>query len=199
MGWVMREWSDEVRLGTIMADSAPPWSRVLGRPSRSPVRGRVNESWVLREGDMVGAGRCRTSIESSSHETLLHSQSNEAKRRILSRGDDLSEPSEASGSHGDLIKRRTMVWRRKGKAGVVGRPQVARTKRKKNPVQNERRTEEKRERRVGTRRRETRRDTGNGKGDRLGSWVATREESGLRWPDGCMGGGHSLLRLAHWR
>lgn len=36
-----------------------------------------------------------------------------------------------------------MVWRRKGKAGVVGRPQLARTKKKKNPVQNERRTEKK--------------------------------------------------------
>jgi hypothetical protein len=54
MGWVMRECSDEVRLGIIMAGSAPAWSRVLGRPSRSPVRGRVNEGRVVRR-DMVAA------------------------------------------------------------------------------------------------------------------------------------------------
>lgn len=78
MGWVMREWSDEVRLGTIMADSAPAWSRVLGRPSRSPVRGRVNEGWVLREGGMVTASKSFS--ESSSHETLSLSVEGEEKK-----------------------------------------------------------------------------------------------------------------------
>jgi hypothetical protein len=49
IGCVMREWRDEVRLGMMRLLSA---SRVTGRVSRSPVRGRVNEAWVLSEGGM---------------------------------------------------------------------------------------------------------------------------------------------------
>jgi CO dehydrogenase/acetyl-CoA synthase beta subunit len=41
IGWVMREWRDEVRLGMIRLASA---SRVTGRASRSLVRGRVKEA-----------------------------------------------------------------------------------------------------------------------------------------------------------
>ena len=54
IGCVILEWRDEVRLGMIKALS--PWSRVslvLGRPSRSPVRGLVKEEWALREGGML--------------------------------------------------------------------------------------------------------------------------------------------------
>ena len=54
MGCVILEWRDEVRLGMIKALS--PWSRVslvLGRPSRSPVRGLVKDEWALREGGML--------------------------------------------------------------------------------------------------------------------------------------------------
>lgn len=47
---MMREWSDEVRLGI---NRSGPWSRVLGRPSRSLVRGLVKEGCVLREGAMA--------------------------------------------------------------------------------------------------------------------------------------------------
>jgi hypothetical protein len=49
MGWVMRECRDEVRLG-MMRLLSPCWSRVRGRPSRSPVRGRVKEVCAVREG-----------------------------------------------------------------------------------------------------------------------------------------------------
>jgi hypothetical protein len=53
MGWVMREWRDEVLLGMMRLLSA---SRVTGRASRSPVRGRVNDAWVLSEGGMMADG-----------------------------------------------------------------------------------------------------------------------------------------------
>lgn len=53
MGWVMRECSDEVRLGMSMVSFAALWSRVLGRASRSPVLGRVKEGWVVSEGGMA--------------------------------------------------------------------------------------------------------------------------------------------------
>lgn len=48
IGWVMREWREEVRLGMMRLLS--PWSRVLGR---SLVRGRVNDEWALREGAIL--------------------------------------------------------------------------------------------------------------------------------------------------
>lgn len=54
MGWVMRECSEEVRLGITRDWSV--WSRVPGRPSRSPVRGRTKEVCVLREGAIVVVG-----------------------------------------------------------------------------------------------------------------------------------------------
>lgn len=85
----------------------------------------------------------------------------------------------ASGSHGDLIKRKTMVWRRKGKAGVVGRPQVARTKKEKRIPYRTREKQQKREREEsepGDARRGERREIE--KETCLGSWVATKEESG---------------------
>ena len=47
----MRECKEEVLLGTIRFPSC--WSRVPGRPSRSPVRGRTKEEWLLSEGGMV--------------------------------------------------------------------------------------------------------------------------------------------------
>ena len=49
IGWVMREWRDDVRLG--MTRLLSPWSRVPGRPS--PVRGRVKDEWAVREGAIV--------------------------------------------------------------------------------------------------------------------------------------------------
>lgn len=55
MGCVMREWRDEVRLGMMRLLSAA-WSRVPGRPSRSPVRGRWNDEWVLRDGAILARG-----------------------------------------------------------------------------------------------------------------------------------------------
>src|SRR3954470_15358214 len=51
MGWVMRECSEEVLLGTIKFWSF--WSRVPGRASRSLVRGRTKEEWLLSDGLMV--------------------------------------------------------------------------------------------------------------------------------------------------
>ncbi len=51
MGCVMRECREEVRLGITRDWSF--WSRVPGRPSRSPVRGRTKEVCVLREGAIV--------------------------------------------------------------------------------------------------------------------------------------------------
>lgn len=53
---MIRECSEEVRLGMIRLLSA--WSRVPGRPSRSPVRGRTKEVCVLSEGAIasVAAG-----------------------------------------------------------------------------------------------------------------------------------------------
>lgn len=58
----MRECSEDVRLGMTRLWSF--WSLVLGRPSRSPVRGRTKEVCVLREGaivmeweDLSGLGR----------------------------------------------------------------------------------------------------------------------------------------------
>jgi len=54
MGCVMREWSDEVRLGMMRLLSAwSRWSRVPGRPSRSPVRGLWKEEWVFSEGAIL--------------------------------------------------------------------------------------------------------------------------------------------------
>ena len=53
MGWVIREWRDEVRLGMMRLVS--PWSRVLGRASRSLVRGREKEACVLNEGAIVSS------------------------------------------------------------------------------------------------------------------------------------------------
>lgn len=52
IGCVIREWSEDVRLGMMRLLS--PWSRVLGRASRSPVRGLVKDEWALREGAIVG-------------------------------------------------------------------------------------------------------------------------------------------------
>lgn len=57
MGCVIRECSEEVRLGMIRLLSA--WSRVPGRPSRSPVRGRTNEACVLSEGAIASICSCR--------------------------------------------------------------------------------------------------------------------------------------------
>lgn len=51
IGWVIREWRDEVRLGMIRLVS--PWSRVPGRASRSLVRGREKEGCVLNDGAIV--------------------------------------------------------------------------------------------------------------------------------------------------
>jgi hypothetical protein len=47
----MREWREEVLLGMIRFWSV--WSRVPGRPSRSPVRGRTKEEWLLSDGPIV--------------------------------------------------------------------------------------------------------------------------------------------------
>jgi hypothetical protein len=52
IGCVMRECSEEVRLG-ISRFWSGPWSRVLGLPSRSLVRGRVKEEWVFNEGGIM--------------------------------------------------------------------------------------------------------------------------------------------------
>ncbi len=51
IGCVIREWSDDVLLGMIKLLSF--WSRVLGRASRSLVRGRVNDVCVLKEGAIL--------------------------------------------------------------------------------------------------------------------------------------------------
>jgi len=51
IGCVMREWREEVLLGITRFWS--PWSRVPGRPSRSPVLGRTKEAWLLSEGAMT--------------------------------------------------------------------------------------------------------------------------------------------------
>ncbi len=53
----MREWREEVRLGMMRLLSA--WSRVPGRPSRSPVRGRWKEEWVFREGAILSFAAVR--------------------------------------------------------------------------------------------------------------------------------------------
>lgn len=80
-----------------------------------------------------------------------------------------------------------MVWRRKGKAGVVGRPQVARTKKKKNPVQNEKRmAKEREESEPGDARRGETREIE--KECCLGSRVAAKEESGRDGQTGAWGG-----------
>lgn len=50
MGCVILECSDDVRLGMIRLLS--PWSRVVGRASRSLVRGRVKEVCAVSEGAM---------------------------------------------------------------------------------------------------------------------------------------------------
>ena len=47
----MRECREEVLLGMIRLVSV--WSRVPGRPSRSLVRGRTNEEWLLSDGPMI--------------------------------------------------------------------------------------------------------------------------------------------------
>ena len=48
---MIRECRDEVLLGIIRFWSV--WSRVPGRPSRSPVRGRTKEEWLLSDGPMM--------------------------------------------------------------------------------------------------------------------------------------------------
>lgn len=52
IGWVMRECSDEVRLG--MVSEGSPWSVV---PGRSRVDGRMKDGWSLRVGDMAAVER----------------------------------------------------------------------------------------------------------------------------------------------
>ena len=47
----MRECREDVLLGIIRFWSV--WSRVPGRPSRSPVRGRTKEEWLLSDGPMM--------------------------------------------------------------------------------------------------------------------------------------------------
>jgi hypothetical protein len=47
----MRECREDVLLGMIRFWSV--WSRVPGRPSRSPVRGRTKEEWLLSDGPMM--------------------------------------------------------------------------------------------------------------------------------------------------
>jgi hypothetical protein len=48
MGWVMRECSDDVRLGTTSEFSPSP--RVVGR---SRVDGRTKDEWSLKDGPIV--------------------------------------------------------------------------------------------------------------------------------------------------
>jgi hypothetical protein len=50
----MRECREDVLLGMIRLVS--PWSRVPGRPSRSLVRGRTKEEWLLSDGPMIAVG-----------------------------------------------------------------------------------------------------------------------------------------------
>ncbi len=51
IGCVIRECREDVLLGITRFWS--PWSRVAGRPSRSPVLGRTKEAWLLNEGAMI--------------------------------------------------------------------------------------------------------------------------------------------------
>jgi hypothetical protein len=51
IGCVIREWREDVLLG--MTKFWSPWSRVPGRPSRSPVLGRTKEAWLLSEGAII--------------------------------------------------------------------------------------------------------------------------------------------------
>ena len=51
IGWVILEWRDDVLLGIMRLLSL--WSRVLGRASRSLVRGRVKDVCVLKEGAIL--------------------------------------------------------------------------------------------------------------------------------------------------
>ncbi len=59
---MIREWSDEVRLGMMRLLSC--WSRVPGRPSRSPVRGRWKDEWVFKDGAILSleAERLRSAV-----------------------------------------------------------------------------------------------------------------------------------------
>ena len=51
IGCVILEWREDVLLGIIRLLSL--WSRVVGRASRSLVRGRVKDVCVLKEGDIL--------------------------------------------------------------------------------------------------------------------------------------------------
>ena len=51
IGCVIRECREDVLLGMIKFWSV--WSRVPGRPSRSPVLGRTNDEWLFNEGPIL--------------------------------------------------------------------------------------------------------------------------------------------------